>query len=342
MINSNGACSTPGCERQSRWPRRTRAIGFCDECLTALVEACDATVVRLGDDARARIRTQHNPCGAIVDVLLPMIRRGGWVCQMCKRTGSLAEMRQWAWYSDHTDVWPVARQEQLLAAAGLRPLQPLGDADKNEPVNVECVECGGAQVDTLCGFSEGLRLSWLPCHHCNAARFKPTTDTVRARFETLRLQLLDEFDGDPSRPLHALCQRCDAPRTVSWQAVGSGTPPCLRCDSARLDPDAPHRVYLVLFPHLGDMGVYKVGITHCADDGRLRVHQRAGGRVIDTLQVRDRATALALERHILERYLPAASVTLRRDLLPHGGTTECWSAHAGYPDLAGAAEQLAR
>lgn len=26
-----------------------------------------------------------------------------------------------------------------------------------------------------------------------------------------------------------------------------------------------------------------------------------------------------------------------RDLLPHGGTTECWSRHAGYPDLAEAA-----
>ncbi|GAB3365980.1 hypothetical protein GCM10027300_41850 [Modestobacter lapidis] len=151
------------------------------------------------------------------------------------------------------------------------------------------------------------------------------------------MQLLDEFDGDPGRPLQAVCLRCDAPRTVAWTAVCSGTPPCIRCDGARLDPDAPHRVYLVLFAHLGDVGVYKVGITHCVTDDRLRVHERSGGVVLDTMQVRDRATALAIERRVLEHYLPAAAVALRPDLLPHGGTTECWSAHAGRPNLSGAA-----
>ena len=342
MTSGNGACSSPGCTKESRWPRRNRGLGFCDPCLTALVQACDATVVRLGDGPRDRFRTRHNPCGAVVDVSLAMVRRGGWVCQMCKRTGLLAGMREYGWYAEHADVWPVARQEQMLAAAGLRPLEPLADADRNEPVNVECLECGGAQVDTLFGFAEGIRLSWLPCHHCNTARFRPTTATVSARFEALGLQLLDEFDGDPGRPLQAECRRCGAPRTVSWQAIGSGAPPCLRCDGARLDPDAPHRVYLVHFPHLGDVGVYKVGITHCVDDDRLKVHQRAGGRVLETVQVRDRATALSLERRILEHYLPAAAVTFPRDLLPHGGATECWSAHAGYPDLADAAGALAR
>jgi hypothetical protein len=101
-------------------------------------------------------------------------------------------------------------------------------------------------------------------------------------------------------------------------------------------------VYLVHFPHLGDVGVYKVGITHCADDDRLKVHQRAGGVVLHTVQVRDRASALALERRILEHYLPAAEVSFSPDLLPHSGATECWSAHAGYPDLADAAAALAR
>ena len=133
-----------------------------------------------------------------------------------------------------------------------------------------------------------------------------------------------------------------APRTVAWQAIGSGSPPCLRCDGARLDPDAPHRVYLVHVPHLSDVGVYKVGITHCADDNRLKVHQRAGGIVLATVQVRDRATALTLERRILQDYLPTAAVSFPHDLLPHGGATECWSARAGYPDLAEAADALAR
>ena len=140
MLTSNGTCSTAGCENPSRWPRRNRGMGYCDSCLTHLVEACDATVMRLGDGPRERFRTRHNPCGAVVDVSLAMIRRGGWVCQMCKRSGNLAQMRQWPWYGDHADVWPVARQEQMLAAAGLRPLQPLGDADKNTPINVECLE----------------------------------------------------------------------------------------------------------------------------------------------------------------------------------------------------------
>jgi hypothetical protein len=72
----------------------------------------------------------------------------------------------------------------------------------------------------------------------------------------------------------------------------------------------------VLHPsHLGDVGVYKVGITHCADDGRLKGHRRVGGVVLDTVQVRD----LALERRVLEHYLPAAAVLLSPDLLPYGG-----------------------
>ena len=96
------------------------------------------------------------------------------------------------------------------------------------------------------------------------------------------------------------------------------------------------------FPHLGDVGVYKVGITHCADDNRLKVHQRASGVVLATVQVRDRATALTLERRILDHYLSAAAVAFPPDLLPHGGATKCWSAHAGYPDLADTADALAR
>ena len=72
------------------------------------------------------------------------------------------------------------------------------------------------------------------------------------------------------------------------------------------------------------------------------MHQRAGGVVLATVQVRDRATVLALERRILQHYLPAAAVSFPHNLLPHGGATECWSAHAGYPDLAEAADALAR
>ncbi len=70
-----------------------------------------------------------------------------------------------------TQQWSVARQEQLLLAANMRSLLPLGDADGDEPINYECLECGGAAADSLFGIAEGLRLSWLPCDHCDAARF---------------------------------------------------------------------------------------------------------------------------------------------------------------------------
>ena len=84
------------------------------------MQACDATVVQFGDGARDRFRTKHNPCGAVVDVSLGMLRRGGWVCQMCKLSGT--DPRGCV---DYAPPWPVARQEQLFAAAGLRPLSPL-------------------------------------------------------------------------------------------------------------------------------------------------------------------------------------------------------------------------
>lgn len=139
----NGACGTPGCERESRWPKRGRISGFCDECLFALVADCGATVISLGDDARSRFRTRHDPCAAIVDVSFPMIRRGGWVCQMCK----WAAHGQWnrdSGFENLSSAWPVAKQEQLLAAASMRSIHPLGDQDGNDPLNVECLDCGAA------------------------------------------------------------------------------------------------------------------------------------------------------------------------------------------------------
>ena len=126
----------------------------------------------------ARQGQVHNACAAVVDVSLAMLRRGGWTCQMCKwielspRNRRLGAVTQW---------WPVARQEQLLQAAGMRSLLPLGDADGDEPVNYECLDCGGAAADSLFGISEGLRLPWLPCAHCNAARFTPTTEKLASR-----------------------------------------------------------------------------------------------------------------------------------------------------------------
>ena len=61
-----------------------------------------------------------------------------------------------------------------------------------------------------------------------------------------------------------------------------------------MDPEAPHRVYLFEFPRLGPQGVFKVGITHCVDDRRLAQHGAAGGRLVQVVEVADRAAALAV------------------------------------------------
>ena len=285
-------------------------------------------MLRLGHDARARFRVRHEPCGAVTDISLPMLRRG-WVCRMCKLGG----LRARGWIQG-PGVWSLDRQEQLLTVAAFRPLSPLVDnCYADYPLNVECEHCEGAQTDSLFGISEGVRLSWLPCTFCNTDRFKPDEATIRERFLTLGMEVLSPWTGDPGAALEARCQRCGTDRLVSWTTLATA-PPCLRCDGRRLDPEAPHRVYLFEFAHLGDRGVYKVGITHSVDDRRLAQHRAAGGRLIQVVDVPDRAFAFAIESAVLRRFQSAAPASVGPADLPYGGATECWDALAGYPDLA--------
>jgi hypothetical protein len=321
-------CATTGCSNASRWPRPRGRIGFCDACLTALADARAATILRFADEPRGRFRVRHEVCESVADVSLPMLRKG-WVCRLCKLTG----LRSQGWVQSSLPR-SLEQQEQLLTVAGFRPLAPLTDnAPGDQPVNVECVECGGAQIDSLFGIAEGVRLSWLPCSFCNAARFKPTQETVRSRLEELGLDLLSVWTGDPGAGLEARCRRCGTDRVVSWSALGSGAAPCLRCDGRRLDPEAPHRVYLFEFPRLGPRGLYKVGITHCADDRRLAQHTSAGGRLLQVITVANRAAAFAIEAGVMRKYQPHAPATVGANDLPYGGATECWDTVAGYPDL---------
>ena len=197
---------------------------------------------------------------------------------------------------------------------------------------MECEQCGGAQTDSLFGISEGVRLSWLPCTFCNADRFKPDDVTITERFTSLGMELLSAWTGDPGAALEARCRRCGTDRIVSWSALATA-PPCLCCDGRRLDPEAPHRVYLFEFPRLGEHGVYKVGITHSVDDRRLAQHRAAGGRLLQVVDVADRAFAFAVEAAVLRRLQAAAAASVRPADLPYGGATECWDALAGYPDL---------
>ncbi|VXC50069.1 hypothetical protein [Nocardioides sp. AX2bis] len=321
-------CASEGCRSPSRWPRPRRRIGFCDTCLNKFAAAQTATMLRPGGDARARFRVRHEPCGAITDVSLPMLHKG-WVCQACK----LASLTASGWVQGRGS-WSLERQEQLMTVAGLRPLSPLLDnALGDQPVNVECTTCGGAQTNSLFGFSEGVRLSWMPCSFCNSQRFKPTAEMVSERFATLGLTLTSAWPGDPTVGLDATCSRCGTQRIVSCLALGSGTPPCLRRDGRRLDPEAPHRVYLFFFPRLGPNGVFKVGITHCVDDRRLAQHTAVGGHLVQVVEVADRATAFAIETTVLRKFQPIAPAPVTPADLPYGGASECWDAFVGHPDL---------
>lgn len=312
-----------------------RGKTWCDGHLSAMIAACDAATVQLGNGPGDLFRTRHNPCGAVVDVTLPMIRRGGWVCRWCKEAGDAAKFAALPIAGNNACL--VGAQESILAAAGMRSLLPLMDQTQAEPLNVECLECGAAQAQSPYSISEGVRLSWLPCERCNTSRFAITTDTVRRRLEAVAMRLTSEWQGDKAAHLEAICERCGLARSMSWQSLASGSPPCLSCDGATLDPELPHRVYLIEFPNLGKFGVYKVGITHDVHDRRLRDHEYAGGRVMATVTVPSRATALTVERHVLRSYLPRAFVVLPVGVLPRGGVTECWDALAGYPDLRNAA-----
>jgi hypothetical protein len=64
----------------------------------------------------------------------------------------------------------------------------------------------------------------------------------------------------------------------------------------------------------------------------LAAHTRAGGELLDIVEVPDRAAAFLLERRVLDRYArwPA---TVTADHFPHGGWTECWQMIAGRPQL---------
>lgn len=326
-------CAAAGCESVGRWPVSPRGKAWCDAHLEAMVTACDATALRLGDGPGALFRTRHNPCGAVVDVTLPMIRRSGWVCHWCKCASQTAQIAAYPFRVRQADPCLVAEQEAVLASAGMRSLLPLGDQRWGDPLNVECLECGAAQAQSTMDISEGVRLSWLPCQRCNAQRFALNASKVAERLERLGMRLLSEWTGDAAAHLDAQCTRCGLRRSVSWQALASGSPACLACDRKVLDPDRPHRVYLIRFPHLGEAGVYKVGITHVVHDRRLRDHQEAGGEVMATVTVPNRASALTIERHVLGFYLPGAAVDLPPAMLPRGGRTECWNALAGFPDL---------
>jgi hypothetical protein len=85
--------------------------------------------------------------------------------------------------------------------------------------------------------------------------------------------------------------------------------------------------------------VYKVGITHTADDARLRAHEVNGGILRQVITVPNRTTAFLVERWVLDKYSKfQADVTA--DHFPQAGWTECWSVVGGYPNLESVKQRL--
>jgi len=234
-------------------------------------------------------------------------------------------------------VWTAERTRAVFDSAEAELLVEPVDGDGLSPLAWRCRRCGYLDASPAERMGLEARSGWLVCHACNQTRLHVSAQPL-VRYYSLRgLTLLSSPAKDRTVAYDASCDRCGTRRRVSVWTLMSGAPPCLHCDGRRLDPDAPHRVYLFAFD---DLAAYKVGITHCADDSRLTAHQRIGGRLLEVVTMPTRATAIVLERVVLDRYRLAVAITATPERFPHGGWTECWDCAAGYPSLAEIAATL--
>ncbi|WP_433177245.1 hypothetical protein [Actinoallomurus sp. CA-150999] len=141
-----------------------------------------------------------------------------------------------------------------------------------------------------------------------------------------------------SDPVAAHCMTCGSDRRVSFLGLLRGEPACLSCTSG-IDPNAPHRVYLMHFPRFG---VFKIGITNLEDRNydRIHDHESHGGTVVEIVDVPNREAAFTVERAILATVTHYHSDVSRRQF-PQGGWTETWRDHAPAVDLKATARELA-
>lgn len=234
-------------------------------------------------------------------------------------------------------MWPVQRTRAVFDAVDAELLGDPGDGDGLTPLAWRCRCCGYLDATPAERMEGQARSSWLVCHACNMQRLHQSPQPLVRYYSTRGLRLLSSPAKDRGVPYDAICERCGTRRRVSVMTLTSGSPPCLRCDGHSLDPEAPHRVYLFAFDALT---AYKVGITHCADDSRLRAHRGIGGALQEVVTMPDRATAVVLERLVLDRYRAAPAMSVSAHHFPHGGWTECWDMRAGHPSLAALAATL--
>ena len=356
-----GECATPYCARTPAWPSVRRSLTWCQRCLAGLAATRGYTPVEPLSGPRARWLLRHNACGVVRHTNLASVRRAEPVCPHCRWTawattaredvrrfwapgltaavaaGDTAGAHELAEAFVTRYVWPAERVREVFASVDADLIDEPADGDGLDPLSWACGRCGWVDATPPERMLGEASASWLVCHACDQQRLHHDPAPLARYFSTRGLILLSTVAADRSVAYDATCARCGAQRRVSVQTLTSGAPACLRCDGQHLDPAAPHRVYLFAFDALQAV---KVGLTHCADDTRLRQHTAAGGRLLGCVQVTDRAAAALLERVVLERYAASPAHGVASAHFPQGGWTECWDAAAGVPDLAALAGEL--
>lgn len=346
-------CATPGCAREPVWPSVRRSLTWCQECLADLCGAVGYEPAAALTAPKDRWLIRHRTCGRVRHSNLATVRKAVPVCPHCRWTewaattraavlpayqraissafaaGDQGALSEYVSAYLNAYVWPADRVRDVFASAGAELLQEPLDGDGLDPVAWRCNTCGYVDAQPPERMALELKASWMACHACDQQRLHHAPAVIDAYFRARHL-VLDAPGGDGRGQVHpAHCQRCGQARLVSVVALAGGAPPCLSCDGRRLDPNAEHRVYLFEFPQLH---VYKVGITHTADDNRLSAHHRAGGTLMDIITVPNRSVAFLVERLVLDAFRTyPAEVTA--SLFPQGGHTECWSVLAGRPQL---------
>jgi hypothetical protein len=348
------ACATAGCDRTPQWPSVRRSLTWCEPCLAALAQARGYTPAEPLTGPKQRWLLTHDACGKARHSNLATVRKTGPVCPTCKgrenatwvraevmptfamailraiAVGDLEAAREYAGAFAHRYAWTAERIRELFASIDADLLDDAIEGDGLDPLSWRCQLCGNVDASAPERLLGAEHASWMPCRACDQQRLRHDPAALRRYFSTRGLELLSSPAADRSVAYDARCSRCGTGRRVSVMTLTSGSPPCLRCDGQHLDPSAPHRVYLFAFPLLS---AYKIGITHCEDDSRLRAHLAQGGQLLESVTVPDRAAAVMLERLVLDRFRrwPA---DVHAGHFPQGGWTECWDARAGHPSLA--------
>lgn len=222
----------------------------------------------------------------------------------------------------------TSREESLAALERVSVIAVTSPGDEFTPIGFLCPNCGETGVTVPERIGSGER-GWFGCPRCLQARTAAALAEAPAIYQANGLKLTGECRGEYV-PQRAECVTCGTPRRVALSALKGGTAPLCWVCTHGIRVDEPHRLYLVHFPVLRAM---KVGLTHARHDRRLADHELAGGRVIATAEVPDRATARRVERRILALYTEWALTDLTVADLPQGGWTETWSDDAPMLDL---------